>query len=615
MLSLKSIPCGSLVVSSCIRKFLSASVVENLLMRPTQIRGRLTSQSRFVSRTPRRGAIILLAAVLMVATLAMLALSIDSGYMYTMQTQLDRSVDAAALAGAAALIEGTDQAQESVIEYLVRNPVGQPASILTDNELVELTAKFAADHAHDYEILWGNWNPDTGKLEETSTLPSAVSVTMTYPNLPFFFGRALGQTSFDVQSQAIAMYQPRDIMIVLDFSGSMNDDSELKSIGKFGKETIMNGLNVIYKELDSPEYGEMDFDPQYAVIKGVPPANGDLPQIDVEYRYTKIKVTSTKPLTNVIVKYSNGSKTEYNNLNGNSGEFGNGRAIYYVWVKSGPNGADPDSKYGEYFDLDSGSIRAKIKTALGLNNVDYPYESGSWNSFIDYCRSNSNNKNAGFRYMFGYANLINYWLEQKRCHHETADLWKVSAQPVTAVKDAVDVFMDYVTEVETNDRVGLAIYDAPDGNGKLEAGLTTDFEHIVDLTRHRQAGHYHTMTNIGAGMETARLELQQNGRQNAFKMIVLMTDGVANWHNGRNDVSGAKNHVAAESAAAKELNYPVVAISLGAGADTDLMNSVADITESRHFNIPGGQSVADYRDGLFEVFRAIANARPLKLVQ
>ena len=49
--------------------------------------------------------------------------------MYTMQSQLDRSVDAAALAGAAALIEGTDAANESVIEYLVRNPVGQPTSI------------------------------------------------------------------------------------------------------------------------------------------------------------------------------------------------------------------------------------------------------------------------------------------------------------------------------------------------------------------------------------------------------------------------------------------------------------------------------------------------------
>ena len=45
------------------------------------------------------------------------------------------------------------------------------------------------------------------------------------------------------------------------------------------------------------------------------------------------------------------------------------------------------------------------------------------------------------------------------------------------------------------------------------------------------------------------------------------------------------------------------------------MNQVADITQSRTFNVPGGQAVAAYRDGLFQVFRDIADNRPLKLVQ
>ena len=53
----------------------------------------------------------MLTAILMVVLMALLALSIDTGYMYTMQTELDRSVDAAALAGAASLVEGTDHGQ------------------------------------------------------------------------------------------------------------------------------------------------------------------------------------------------------------------------------------------------------------------------------------------------------------------------------------------------------------------------------------------------------------------------------------------------------------------------------------------------------------------------
>ena len=70
-----------------------------------------------------------------------------------------------------------------------------------------------------------------------------------------------------------------------------------------------------------------------------------------------------------------------------------------------------------------------------------------------------------------------------------------------------------------------------------------------------------------------------------------------------------------EASADAALRYPVVAISLGAGADTALMQQVAEVTESRHFNVPGGAVLGDYREGLMQVFRAIADARPLKLVQ
>ena len=52
------------------------------------------------------------------------------------------------------------------------------------------------------------------------------------------------------------------------------------------------------------------------------------------------------------------------------------------------------------------------------------------------------------------------------------------------------------------------------------------------------------------------MELEQNGRYGAFKMIVLMTDGQANWHNGGYDTTAARNHVLSEANAAKALNFP-----------------------------------------------------------
>ncbi len=572
---------------------------------------------RGAGRKPRRGAVIVLTAFLMIVLMAIIALGLDTGYMYTMQTELDRSVDSAALAGAASLVDGMDAANQKVVEYLVRNPVGEGP--VTDNDLGNAIAKFLADHGNDYQVEVGHWNATTGQLEPTTELPSAISVSMTYPNLPLFFGRVLGQSSFTVRSQAIAMYQPRDIMLVLDFSGSMNDDSELKSIGRFGLETIMDNLAQIYSELGSPQYGNMQFEPQYITVDGQPPADESQPQITVEYRYRSVYVTSSKDLSNVVLLYANGATEKFDGLTGTSGVFAGtganaGQPIYRVWVKSGANESGEGPGYGEPFDFDPSTITSTIITALGLDGVDYPYPSGSWSNYVYYVKTSSYISNAGFAYKFGYANLINYWLEKKPCHYQTPDLWKVSAYPVTAVKDAVDVFMDYITTIKTNDRLGLVVYDASDGEAILESPLTTDLDYVADIAQHRQAGHYHRMTNIGAGLRVARQHLEANGRDGAFKMIVLMTDGCANWYHGYYDPTAARNDVISEAEIAAGLHYPIVTISLGANADLNLMQDVADITESRHFNVPGGQAVADYRDDLFAVFQDIAANRPLKLV-
>ncbi len=575
--------------------------------------GHFDSARRVLKR--RRGAIIVLTAILMIVLMGLLALSIDTGYMYTMQTELDRSVDAAALAGAASLVDGTQQASDKVVEYLVRNPVGSSEGAITDERLAEFTSQFLADHGSDYDVQIGNWNAVTGQLEPVSQYPSAIAVSMRYPNLPLFFGRVLGKGSFSIESQAIAMYQPRDIALVLDFSGSMNDDSELQAVSKLGFTNVMNNLQQMYAQLGSPQYGDLEFEPQYITVEGQPPLDATQPQITVEYRYNAVYVTSTLPLDNVVLKFSDNTTRKFSGLSGTTGTFSyNGKAIYRTWVKSGNNLSGEGFEYGEPFDFSSTTIRSTIKAALGLDTVPYPYPSGSWNSFIDYGRNDSANSNAGFKYKFGYANLISYWLAQQPASYQTPDLWKVSAEPVTAVKDSVDVFMDYIQQVDTNDRVALIVYDGPDGNALVETPLTTNLALVADLMRHRQAGHYHNYTNIGAGMEAGRRELEQNGRTMAFKMIVLMTDGNANWHNGVYDTTAAVNHVISEAYASAGLNFPIVTISLGVNADVSLMNQVAEITESRTFNVPGGASVAAYREGLFEVFRDIADNRPLKLV-
>ena len=565
-------------------------------------------------RSARRGNIVVLTAVLMVVMLGMVAFAVDVGYMYTLQTQLSRSVDAAALAGAGVLVDGQSAAEAEAVEFLVRNPVGSSLTAVDEARLEAAKAQFLSEHGEHLTLASGEWDPDTRSFRPGGNTPSTMQVSLTYPHQPLFFGRLLGRDDFSIHAESVAMYQPRDIVVVLDYSGSMNDDSTFAAYSSLGKSAVDANLLQIYQELGSPVYGNMQFEPDWLTVAGVPPSSSTRPQIHVQYRRTSAYVTSTKSLQHVKLVFTDGSSRTFSSLSGYSGTYSyNNKQINHVYVRSGNNSTE-----GELFDFDSGSFNTTAKKALGLNNVPYPYPSGSWDAYINYCESSSGlNNQGGYRHKFGYKSLINYWLDQQYGYDMTPDLWKVSAQPMHALKQSLDVFMEYIREMPTGDRVALAIYDGPDGNGLLEVPLTEDLDEVVDVAYRRQAGHYHNYTNIGAGMKTARLHLDQYGRANAFKMIVLMTDGQANFHNGQYNEGAANQSVINEAnlAAVDDRRYPIVAISLGAGADTSIMQNVANITKSKHFNVPGGRPISQVEEDLKNVFREIANHRPLKLVK
>src|SRR5262245_53148220 len=94
-------------------------------------------------RRPRRGAVVVLAALFMVALLGMVAFAVDLGYIMKVQTDLDRSVDAAVLAGAGELVRGQEHAEDRMFEYLARNPIGPQVSV-DDTNLATLKNEFKA---------------------------------------------------------------------------------------------------------------------------------------------------------------------------------------------------------------------------------------------------------------------------------------------------------------------------------------------------------------------------------------------------------------------------------------------------------------------------------------
>jgi uncharacterized protein YegL len=457
-------------------------------------------------RCCRRGALIVWLAFFLVFALSLCALSVDTGYMYLARTELQRSVDAGSLAGAGALMDGEDSVHSQVVAMMAKNLVG--GREVTPGEV---------------EAIKGKWDDESRSFVPSDDSPNAVRVVANLQDRPLFFGAILGEETFGVHSDAIAVFQPRDVLVVLDYSGSMNDDSELKHISQLGRSAIEANLLEIYQDLGSPQFGNLQWRPQY------------------------VATTST----------------------------------------------------------------SKIKKMLGVDRVRYPYPSGSWDDYISYIKSSSYIRNAGYEKRYGYLTLVNYWLEKRPKYSQTPDLWQTREQPITAVKNAVSVFLAYIQEVESDDQVGLSVYTYTDGSARLEHGLTQDMQIVEDISRQRQAGHYHTMTNIGAGLQKARLELENNSRHGAYKMIVLMTDGIANRPT---NTTVARNFLLQEAQKCADNKYNVLTVSLGSNADMNLMQQVADITGGIHFNIPGGQSVAEYENDLEDVFREIAAHRPLRLV-
>jgi hypothetical protein len=381
-------------------------------------------------------------------------------------------------------------------------------------------------------------------------------------------------------------------------------------------------LQNCWNDLGPPDYGDLTFTPKWAVAKGA--AHNEIthvPHVEVEYRYSSVYIESTKNLTTVKLEFNNGAQQTWSPSSTKTGTFagsgGNaGQQVRKVWVKSWDNHLVFGSN-GEYFDFTSGGINTTLKKALGINTVTYPYpNAGNWDWYLEWVKmADTENDDAGYRYKFGGLNLVEYWMNFFPENSKIPDLWKCRAEPAYALKDATGVFISFVKSIDTRDQMGLAIYNASDGNSILEHALSTNIDQINTTVSHRQAGHYHQYTNIGAGFKKAREHLDTNGRANACKMIVLMTDGLANWHNGQYDLAGAAQMIADEAAICATKKYKVMTISVGVEADTSTMQTVADATEGKHYNIPGGANHQLMHDQLYDAFEDIAKARPLMLVK
>jgi Mg-chelatase subunit ChlD len=174
---------------------------------------------------------------------------------------------------------------------------------------------------------------------------------------------------------------------------------------------------------------------------------------------------------------------------------------------------------------------------------------------------------------------------------------------VDQLKESVQLFFDVLDDNTNQDRVGYARYAT---NAELVMPLSYDYAAVNQEIQKTKANGW---TNIGDGMALARDEFEKNARPNATKMMVLMTDGMANKPENRDP----HQYVLNEAEVANADGIDLYTISFGSDADKTLMDDVAEIGHDVHFSVDG--SVSECEEELRAVLVKIATKWKIQLVQ
>ena len=615
------------------------------------------------TRRARRGIVLVLAALFLVILFGFVAFSLDTGLIGVTQTNLQIGTDAAALAASQEIVgaiqaagQGDGTVQVDANSIAVANAKAMAAAVAAANGVYVNTDRDIQFGRRTYDeatgtwpIVWGSEPYNVVRVASHRDQPNADAPDGA---LKLSFGWAVGKQTVDLNAAATAFVEARDIVLVLDYSASMNDDSELKSINALGQQAVEDNMHEIFEALGPPNVGNLPWEPQYLTIKGAPPTSGRMPQIHVTFLEKHVYVTSTKELSNVVVRYSNGATVKFDNLSGTSGTFGNtgtykNYRVDTCWVKSGPNDSGDGPGYGERFD----DTNTAVRNAFGLNNVPYPYPSGTWNTFIDYCRTSNVVYQAGYRRKYGGVTFVNYLLEQKPQFNQTPTLWKSPHYPFHAMKEGVTLFTEFLAQLGFGDEVGLVTYAT---TARVETGvsipsegvfvdlgndlISSDYAGIDTIQRHKQAGHYNTTTGMGDGIKEGRLLLADHKRYGARPTLLVMTDGLANvspngftlppdwdWaqltdynQDGVADYTTGDRHKQYSFYEVREAikqGITIHTMTVGVGADRDLMKAIAFAGGGIWVDVPGGSSVAEMEEQMLAAFSQIAaKVPPPKLV-
>ncbi|MEM6328649.1 MAG: pilus assembly protein TadG-related protein [Planctomycetota bacterium] len=582
----------------------------------------LPGGARRAARDNRRGVIVVLTGFVLTVLFAFVSMSVDSGRIVLTETEMQNAVDAAALAASQEITaaihaagQGTGSATIDANSIAVEAARTMAAQVAAANGVYVDPAADVSFGKRNYDAASDSWPIQWGAapynvVRVVARRNNADDPEAPDSELPLAFGWAVGRTSVPLTTSATAFVEARDLVLVLDFSGSMSDDTELRSIGTFTQQQVEDGLDQCWQEL----------------------------------RASKVKWPGVSPARN---KWKH--------------KFGGIDSAEGVYISSSDTDdifdeLDLGAKYGKNHARWPGTLKWPFpqsgRGSDGLPNgmLSDDDSEDAWKDYIHYVK----NLGGPYKKKYGFRTLIDYLLQNNQMEwDESEDLWRTSHYPFHAVKNGASLFLGFLSDLDFGDEIGLVSYGTyavwedshHDGEVSIDLGgdpITSDYAAVDTIQRRHQAGHYDVFTGIGDGVLKAREMLvgrdndssdEGHARYGARPTIILMTDGQANrmpsgWNmpsgfdwddhtdydgDGQSDYSTSdskKKYAFYEALECAKRGITVHTMAVGAGADRGLMRAIAHACGGVHISVPGGSTIAEMESQMLEAFGEIAAKVP-----
>lgn len=572
----------------------------------------------------RRGAFMVMAAPVLVATMGFMAFGIDIAVITMTKTRMRNAVEAAALAAAQQITDAVQTTADGIgssnnvssdvqdansiaveAAKAVAEKVARLNGVFIDPETDVAFGKRYQDSSGTFQMVWGEGAKPYNVVKVTARRDNTKDGEPD-SRLQLFFAGFMNEKTAAVTTSAIAFIEARDIVLVLDYSGSMSYDSEFDAMSSYrlGQSAVEANLDDIWATLvDSgatySDTGNLKF-PSTGYGKIDSEVGTYISSYDDDYIYSALGLDEVDSSGNLKYPFPQEGKNYYGNLNGQPSSY--------------------NSK-------------------------------NLWKGYIRWVRTNSTVNNYGYRKKYGYRTLMGYLIGQRKLNSQSEDLWRAPIYPFNAMKEGVTLFTQFLTGLEFGDHIGLVTYDEtsrvesvlneqgiPETVDLGDELITNRYSDINELQRHKQASHYAPYTGMGYGIKDAKELLQSHGRAGARPTILVMTDGNANrspsgwslpgnWNwddvtdfddDGQADYSTSDRHKQYafwQAVEAANLGYTVHTMTVGEGADRSFMQAMAKACNGICIDAPGGATIEDMKSQLLTAFGKIAaNVPPAKLL-